>query len=213
MRIAISGSSSTGKTTLVEALFKQGVLGRFGLKVIWTDERAVLRAMGCQDMALMNVEQLCEFQRGYVRQKIDNETGGDDFITEHSYVDCAAYWVIRDQRLNAAEVSEDELTTRCRQMAGQYAMHIVLPFGAVPFHADGCRSTDMDLHRRIARQISDFLTAWQLPHVVVQAADLPGRVREVTRVLERIKGREGVESNAGPGSSAVSNPKLGSRAG
>src|SRR5262245_57339828 len=137
MRIAISGSTSTGKTTLIDALADQGVLERFGLKTIWTDERALLRAMGFMDMAAMNSDELTEFQKRFVQQKTDHEAGSDNFITEHSYVDCASYWVIRDQAADPRASREDELTARCRRLAGQYAVHILLPFGGIPFQADG----------------------------------------------------------------------------
>jgi nicotinamide riboside kinase len=192
MRIVISGSTSSGKTTLIHALAKQGVLERFGLKMLWTDERALLRAMGFKDMARMNVEELNEFQRRFVQRKIDNESGRDDFITEHSYVDCASYWVVRDEPNGAAE---DELTARCRHFAGHYAIHILLPFGGIPFRADGYRSTDQRLHRRVANQIETFLTVWQLPHVVLHESDLRRRVRKVTEALELIRPtRQSIES-------------------
>jgi hypothetical protein len=133
----------------------------------------------------MKVEELNEFQRRFVQRKIDNESGRDDFITEHSYVDCAAYWVVRDEP-NAAAAA-DELTARCQHFAGQYAIHFLLPFGGIPFRTDGYRSTDLHLHRRVAKQIETFLTVWQRPHVVLHESDLQRRVRKVTEALELIK--------------------------
>ena len=205
MRIAISGSSSTGKTTLVKALSKQGVLQRFGLEAIWTDERALLRAMGFKDTAAMKEEELRTFQTRFVQQKIENEQGRDNFITEHSYVDCAAYWVVRDRIQTPASVQEDDLTARCRQFASLYAIHILLPFGAVPFQPDGYRSTDVHLHRRIANQITQFLASWQLPHVVLQEPNLKGRVQAVADVLGQIK-QSAQDRGSGnwPGSSTIS---------
>jgi len=151
--------------------------------------------MGFKDMARMNEEELQRFQRRFVQQKTDHEAGCDHFITEHSFVDCATYWVVRDQQSNDVSSTEDELTARCRQLSRQYTIHIVLPFGGIPFREDGYRSTDLKLHRRVADQIETFLKSWHLPHVILRKSDLHGRVREVIAALERIQQTEpGIEA-------------------
>jgi nicotinamide riboside kinase len=181
LRLAVSGASSTGKTTLIQALGESGILKEYRLRVLAIDERAILRKMGCQDTGCMGTDELRSFQLRLLEEKIAQEQGQTGYICEHSYVDMAAYWTVRDSKRK--EVADDMIVSRCRRFAAEYDLHIMLPFGAIPFEADGYRSKDINLHQQVAAQIDKFLKKWRLRHVILAERDLAKRVEEVSYLL------------------------------
>lgn len=185
LRIAVCGASSTGKSTLVRALVESGVLREHGLRVLALDERAVLRRMGCRNTGCMSADLLRTFQLQLLEEKVACEQGQSGYICEHSYVDMAAYWSIRDA--SEENTAEDEVVSRCRMLSARYELHIVLPFGAIPFEADGYRSQNLDLHGRIARRISELLCAWGIAHAVLAEVAVAQRVIEVRRLLQELR--------------------------
>jgi len=184
MRVAICGATSTGKSTLIRALTAAGVLRQFGLDIVETNERAILLDMGCMNTGTMTSEQLRRFQSRFLVEKIANEHGQQAYITEHSYVDIAAYWTVRDCLGDTADVNG--IVKECRNYSMTYSIHIILPFDAARFKADGYRATDMNLHHAVAHRIDYFLSLWKLRHAVVRTTGLWSRVREVSSILERI---------------------------
>src|SRR5437773_680930 len=94
MKIALTGSSSTGKTTLAHLLTDHEVLSE--LKYVTADSRALLEKMGYRSMDRMTRDQLREFQTAYLECKLNIEGNIESYITERSTVDVAAYWLVRD---------------------------------------------------------------------------------------------------------------------
>lgn len=184
MRVAISGSSSTGKSSLIDALERAGVLTCFRLSQIKTDERQLLEGMGTPDTARMTASQLRAFQKEFLRRKILNESGRDDFISEHSFIDIAAYWLQRDVVSSEFACGEDDVLEVCRAHAAWYDIHFYLPFGSIPFVPDGYRSLDMTLHRSVANKIEVLLDQWHVRYRGVRAAVLEDRVDEVAKTLK-----------------------------
>jgi nicotinamide riboside kinase len=181
LRLAVSGASSTGKTTLIRALGESGVLKAYRLRVLAIDERAILRQMGCEDTGCMATDALRSFQLRLLEEKITQEQGQTRFISELSFVAMAAYWTVRDCKRK--EAADEMMVNRCRRFAAEYDLHIVLPFGAIPFEADGYRSRDMNLHQQVAAQIDKFLKEWRLRHIILAERDLAKRVEEVRFLL------------------------------
>jgi len=185
LRIAITGSSSTGKTTLVKALLKHD---QFNLKIksfLNVDARSLLGKMGFQSMDLMNREQLKIFQLEYFKNKREVELGNDDYITDRSFVDVAAYWKQRDT-LDQPTIEQDRLIAPCREEASKYNLHIYLPFGLFKFESDGYRSDDNDLHNRIDAQIKLYLKCWELRYITLNTADIQERVEISLRAIEAL---------------------------
>lgn len=186
MRVAVSGSSSTGKTSLIDALERTGALAHFHLSRINTDERQLLESMGTRDTGSMPAEQLRAFQKEFLRRKVLNESGRDDFISEHSFIDIAAYWLQRDVASLGPVYVDDQMLDVCRAHVSCYDVHLYLPFGKIPFVPDGYRSLDMTLHRNIATKIEMLLDQWGAKYWIVGAAGLEDRLNEVTKVLNEI---------------------------
>lgn len=200
MRVGLSGSSSTGKTTLLRALSERSVLAQFGLELLFENEREVLDELGFRDTGAMASSELREFQRVLLDRKISREKGKTAFICEHSFVSMAAYWTIRDsvEEVEGSPGLADPVLALCRDGAALYDIHIVLPFGAVPFEEDGYRSRDMSLHERVAERIDHFHQAWEVNYVVLQSARLEERVEEVREALAKEKARLARKAQAKP---------------
>jgi nicotinamide riboside kinase len=181
MKIALTGSSSVGKTTLVHSLTR---LKRFNASIpnaVTADARALLRESGFHGMDAMTQEQTRAFQRRYFLRKRDSEAELTEFISERSFVDVAAYWMERDS--NDASTTIDNFVEECRLQSLKYDWHFYLPFGLFPFESDGYRSEDLDFHRRIDWRIRELLREWRLVTVTLDTPIHSERVATVLRTI------------------------------
>ena len=181
MKIALTGSSSTGKTTLARLLRDHAALS--GIKYLSADSRKLLQRMGYRSMDLMTRQQLREFQVAYLHSKLDLESNIQSYITDRSTVDVAAYWLIRDT-FDLPDTIRDEYIEKCRNHASKYDLHIYLPFGLLPFEFDGYRSHSLEFHEQIDKQIMKFLKAWKIKYITLDMPDLDIRLQ---RVLDEVK--------------------------
>ena len=161
MKVAFTGSSSTGKTTLVNALLAEPDWPEELRQFVTVDARKLLVARGYHSMDDMTPNQTREFQRAYFAQKLENERNVNSFLTDRSYVDVAAYWVVRDTAGLNSEI-QNELTIPCQHEVKKYDLHVYFPFGLVPFASDGYRSTDIRFHSVIDEKIRAYLDDWKV---------------------------------------------------
>jgi nicotinamide riboside kinase len=180
MRVAFTGSSSTGKTTLakkvVPALQAKGWGGRF----LTTNARGLLQELGHAGVDAMDLSQKREFQRLYLDRKLAQEQAETEFITDRSFVDVAAYWI----EYNGLEVQcRDDFIERCRESSVQYDAHFYFPVGLLPLHADGFRSTDETSRQRIDGLIQMLAAEWGVECHPVESVDLPCREEHVVSIL------------------------------
>lgn len=182
MRIALTGTSSTGKTTLAHQLMATSAFTNIIPNLITEDARQLLRSLGHRSMDVMTPAELRQFQQLYLEKKIATEFQRSDYLVDRSYVDVAAYFLVRDSReMDTASVQSYVET--CRVHALDYDLHFFLPYGRIPFKLDGYRSEDLAFHAAIDRQIQTLLEQWNIYTVRVSALDIGDRVREVLRVL------------------------------
>lgn len=189
MKIAFTGSSSTGKTTLARQLMENeqfvGVVGEF----VTEDARSLLQSLGHSSMDNMSRDELRRFQLRYLEQKLANETNRRKFLVDRSYVDVAAYWLVRDS-FDLPIERQESFANRCRELAGSYDLHVHFPFGVIPFASDGFRSESVDFHRRIADKIHELLNSWGISFISIESNDLPQRMQQVvSRVAELARDR------------------------
>lgn len=185
MKIVLIGSTSTGKTTLAKELMKDIRLKQKLKRIINADARSVIRDLGCKSMDLMSRDQNRMFQILYFEKKRKMESGLDSFLAERSFVDIASYWIIRDAYDLKIE-EQNKIIIPCKEEAKRYDLHVYLPFGLIPFEADGYRSNDMDFHRRIDKQMKKFLEDWNLKFIELKTDDLEQRVSIVTNEILKI---------------------------
>jgi len=182
MKVALTGSSSTGKTTLALCLHTDAT---FLLRIphyITTDAGALLRSLGHSRIDSMQAHELRRFRECYFAKKTELEFGRDNYLTDRSFVDVAAYWI----ELDAANLSAAErrpLVEQCRRAATIYDLHVYCPFGQIPFARNNCRLESVAFHERIDRRIRVLLRDWGCRVVPLDVVDLADRVNAVKRAV------------------------------
>ena len=137
MRIAVSGSAGTGKTTLARALG-----ARLGLPVIGEGMREYLERTGVDLHALGHAEfralvkGLWEERRTAEAEAI-RAAGG--FVADRAGVDFAAFWMF--YRFAREETETEQMMAEALD-PGRYNWIFLLPGGAIPMVADGVRTPD-----------------------------------------------------------------------
>ena len=186
MRVALTGSSSTGKTTIAQSLMGIPWIRDLVSQFVPTDARQLLREMGFSQMDRMTREQLRVFQRRYFDRKLALESSFGSLITDRSFVDVAAYWLVRD----AFDLPVDQrmpLVQQCRTEAARYDLHIYVPFGQIPFEHDGYRSEHHDLHIAIDSCIQRLLSEWKLKPIWIRSGRHEDRVTQLKAALGEFK--------------------------
>ena len=171
MRVALTGASSTGKTTLAQAFLAEGP----PIALINVDARAILDDLQVRSTARMSAETYARFQRRYVATKLCNERRRDGYLTERSFVDSFAYWQVHCSSA-VSEPANDQLHRICRDFAQRYDAHLFMPYGVVPHNDDGYRHPDPNYHHEISERIHALLEAWNLSYVVLSSPALPDRL-------------------------------------
>lgn len=182
IRIAITGGSSTGKTTLLRALAADRQFRRHVPHVVVEGARELLlRTTRRRSMDEMSRDDFRAFQRAYFAWKEGAEEDLRSFVADRSFVDVAATWLERDTF--DAPALQDELISPCRAYASRYTLHIFLPSGVLHYEADGLRESNGALHERIGTRIAAYLSEWKLPTLTITSTELGERVETVKRAL------------------------------
>jgi len=156
MRIAITGTHGTGKTTLAQV-----VAERLNLPLITEAARHVARVMGIthagifiQDKALAR-----RFQQAVLREQIraeNNYPGG--FVSDRSTLDCCAYWMAYGLE---AYPGYEEIC-----FSNPYDLLVYVP-PEIPCRADGFRDTDEALRQLVDEHIKKSLALMPCPTIRV----------------------------------------------
>lgn len=174
MKIAIVGSSSVGKTTLAKAIVSAEEA--LNLSYLNADARRLIANLGYKNIDDIPQSQRQLFQLKYLDEKIQLEENMDNYISDRSYVDIAAYWVIRDA-IDEPESRKETMVERCKILAQHYDLHIFLPFGIIPFEYDGYRSKNIKQDQQISNQILCFLEKWKLDYIIINEIDFSKRLK------------------------------------
>lgn len=177
-RIALTGGSSTGKTTLAEALARDEEFKRIVPHFVPEGARDLLASIGDSALDSMTRDELRDFQRRFFEWKTKAEPVAGSYLVDRSFVDVAAVWFERDT-FDQARSLQDELLVPCRVLSARYTLHILVTATGIPFENDRVRESDMTLHRRIGERIVTYLREWQLPHMTLRSSSLSGRIAEV----------------------------------
>lgn len=170
MKIALSGSGSTGKTTLAEEMGR-----RLNIPVIGEYARETAEEMGIENIRGMNPDQAYEFQMRILDRKLAEEDKHDTFIADRSVADNIAYylrWCSRDIDDDRNKIYVD----RCIERLHHYDHIVVLPPWVIPLEADGFRSAKIyyqyEIHCSILGILSDNKIGW----VTMSDPELESRV-------------------------------------
>lgn len=182
MKIAFTGSSSTGKTTLSLRLHKDARFRDIIPNLLAVDARSLLESNKFKSMDKMTREEQRGFQRLYLQRKIDLEEKKNYYITDRSFIDVAAYWLERDSEGLAAS-NVDSYVNICRQQTSRYDLHFYFPYGLLPFESDGYRSELLYFHERIDKCIRQLLAEWSVKVINLNMVDLEERYETVMKEL------------------------------
>lgn len=180
MRVALSGASSTGKTTLAQAFAQE----KKDLVVLNVDARRVLDAMGLRNTSEMGADIYTRFQRRYAARKIALERNVEAYLAERSFVDSYVYWEhhcadVATPRQNA------QMLRLCRRFAEAYDVHVYCPYGLVPHEDDGYRNPDRAYHEHTAVRMLYYLRAWRLHFVSLDSSALAERLALLRQVFKK----------------------------
>lgn len=175
MKIAFTGASSTGKTSVAQSFFESDANRILGYSVINVDSRWLLSSLG---LGLANNISSCDyriFQTMYISQKLFTEKAADHYITARSFADCLAYW--RMHCANTATSSEDKLIEAlCRNMISRYDQHFFFPTGFFALQQDGFRHTGEEYHSQFEETLLDILNTEDVQFIRMPPAGITERV-------------------------------------
>lgn len=134
LRVALSGSAGSGKTTLGRALAQ-----RLELAFLEEGMRARIEAgLSIHDLDLEGRRALMRDLRE--EQRAQEEAATEGFVADRSSYDYAAFWLHYDLHFDARPT---DAWIGAMVEAGQSYDHVLLlPWGAIPLESDGVRSTN-----------------------------------------------------------------------
>jgi len=153
----------------------------WGGKFITTDARNLLRELGHSGIDGMTVLERRLFQRRYLDRKTALERSENDYITDRSFVDVAAYWIEYNGLTSSAD---DDFVAACQKGAMRYDAHFYFPVGLVSLESDGFRSVDTVSRVRVDSLIQSLTSEWGVHCIHLDIANLDQRAARVIEVLE-----------------------------
>lgn len=137
MKIAISGASGTGKTTLARALSEH-----YKIPLNPIGARDVAKAMGFDNpYDVDKAGKRVEFQARLFEAKLEWEQAHDNFVTDRSYLDNLTYCC-----LHILDQVTEDMVSRFRTATLRYDAVFVLPRGVFQNLDDGIRQTNPVYH-------------------------------------------------------------------
>lgn len=182
MRIAFTGASSTGKTTVAERLMDMPEFNRQVPIFLPSGGREILDGLGFRGIDSMSRSETAFYELSYFVRKLAREREIPAFLADRSYLDVAAYWLERDA-LHQSAYLQDLLLEPCRRLSHDYDLHFYFPADTIPFVPDGRRSLRMDLQKRVSNRIRQLANDWEIPLVVVKDPDLDRRIDFILETL------------------------------
>ena len=134
LRVALSGSAGTGKSTLGRLLARE-----LGLPFLEEGMRARLEA-GLDLHALDARGWPALIEELWIEQREREERAAGGFVCDRSSVDYAAFWLHYDLFADAAET--ERWIERSLAEAERYDRILPFPWGVLPLEDDGVRTTN-----------------------------------------------------------------------
>ncbi len=165
MKIAFTGASSTGKTTIANILC-ESFLYENGLTLLRPKD--VREKIRCQ-VDLLNMEDRLKLQHEiFCEKKLLESSGKDNFLIERSFVDLLAYRKSVEAPLEKNEEYE------YINLARQYSIHFYFPHSVVPYQYDGKRPCE-DFSKKISQDIKRILDFYKIEYIALDVLDLKER--------------------------------------
>ncbi|WP_242339015.1 MULTISPECIES: uroporphyrinogen-III C-methyltransferase [Anaeromyxobacter] len=198
LRIAVTGSAGSGKTTLARAL-----AARLGLSVVPEETRAWIDGGGHPLPGLAPGEARAVLQELW-RQRVAAEGAHTEFVADNCSLDLAAY-ALHHGCASTGDPGTGALLEASAAHAASYAAILVLPWGVIPYERDGVRSAEPYVELRYQLVLEGLLRAHAVParvHHLPPGLDTPAaRLEWACAVVGRERPRGGRVDlvGAGPG--------------
>jgi len=170
VKIALSGSASTGKTTLANAISE-----KLNILAIPEFAREVAKDMKVKNLREMTPLQSFEFQTRVFERKKKLEEQTETFIADRSTADNLAYylrWACRDIEDGRNKAYVDW----CINHLKTYDLVVLLPWNAIPLEDDGFRSAKVYYQYEIHCLTRGILVDNNIKHYIMTETDPDERV-------------------------------------
>ncbi len=177
MRIAISGASGTGKTTLARAIAE-----RYQIPLNPIGARDVAKEMGFDNP--YDVDQAgrrVEFQARLFERKLEWEQAHESFVTDRSYFDNLTYCA-----LHMLPQVDEAMLKRFSEAMNRYDMVFVLPRAAFQRLDDGIRQTNPVYHLMYESILFGLFHQRHLPWFLLSSPSTEGRLWMVSSKQEKM---------------------------
>lgn len=174
MKIAFTGASSTGKTTLAKALEEKLLL-----TYINVDSRKIIDNLNHSNIDNLNEQEFIEFQKIWLDEKLKNENSLEQFITDRTYIDAIAYMLNRN-------INDNEIFNRYIKNMKVYDFIFYLPVGRIPFSDDGYRSKDEASNKNVDSYILELLQKNEIKYNEVNISDFENSLEYILNVIGKI---------------------------
>jgi len=174
VKIAIIGSSSTGKTTLAKELQKQRIVENY----ITVDARSIIEKYNIKNIDEFKKVDYILFQKEWLELKIKIENGYGDFITDRSYLDAIAY-------MQSKQFIDKNLIQLCHEKMKTYDVVFYLPYGGISFENDGFRSKNTKFNKLVDSHIIELLKSYTMPYYRINVSNLSERISFIKDIIEK----------------------------
>lgn len=180
MKIGISGSVCTGKTTLATAIAE-----RLGVALVPETARVLLEQLqlgpGGERESLSDKIQ---FQKRLIEYKERSESQHSAFVADRTFVDAAAYWLYYVSK-EASDMQSGRYLEQCEQRMVGYDLVLLLRFDRLggDIVDDGFRTSRLAYRMALHLLIQGLLLQWRVPHTIVSSRNNDQIVDEVANLM------------------------------
>ncbi len=178
-KIAFTGASSTGKTTLAKALMARDEFTGVIPNYIHINANSLATELNLPTFNQQSIEQRRYFRHTYFKKKLALENDQASFITDRSFIDIASYWVLSDNLMRPSHWRF--LLDPCKNLSNNYDIHFLFPLGRTPFTLDPKRSPSPLFHLASERLIRFYLSQWRIDFIEIVSDTIDKRVDEILK--------------------------------
>lgn len=188
-RIAIIGSAGVGKTSLLEAIFKTGLLRRGSAThrndwhKIPEQVRVICEERGYKSPYDIPAEEIHKFREDVLDRQIESENSSESFIVDRSTIDAWVYYMRWSWNSTMVEDAERFYDKACKQ-AQDYDLLVYLPI-MFEIEDDGFRWNNPIYQKQIDRLLLSTVRDWGLEDklVSIDSLELENRLDQFFRCL------------------------------
>lgn len=180
MRIAVSGSAGTGKSTLAIELSKV-----LGLPFISEGVREYLQSVGINNFKGLSPQDTMQMQHHILNNKLMLEDKYGDFVADRSTADSMVY-TLRWGSKGTPDKEVADYIERCLTQLKTYDLILFCPWNSIAYEQDGLRSSNIFYQLEISMAVYGILSYSGATVHIVKETSLEERVKEVLEIINRL---------------------------